>query len=235
VYVKDTLGKVRKVGPAHVGITAPVPVNYTSLSDGEMWVDKSGTTPVLRYYDESADSWVSTSILDSALPENSIIVGDTANTAQQYALSADAFFVDHAAGILEVRLADNPTFGSYNFVSEGGVGLRTSVFSHTVPSAETGWIEIEAYDKTLYASGKYLVEIRTAGGDIAVTELLVCHDGTETYFTEYGAVGSTVNPLGEFQASIVSLAGTDLVSLQFRRAAGVTGDIVIRSSQTSLL
>lgn len=234
VYVKDTLGKIRKVGPAHVGVTAPVPVNYTDLSDGEMWIDRSGATPTLRYYDESSDSWVSTGILDSTLPENSIIVGDTADTAQQYALSADAFFVDHTVGVLEVRLADSPSFGSFSLVSESGVNLRTSVFTNTVLSAESGWVEIEAYDKTLYRSGKYLIEISTGSGDIALTELLVCHDSTDTYYAEYGAVGSTANPLGEFQATIVSIAGTDLISLQFRRTVGVTGDITIRSSQTSL-
>ena len=235
VYVKDTLGKIRKIGPAHIGTTAPVPVNYTDLSDGEMWIDRSGLTPVLRYYDESADAWVSTGILDSALPENSIIVGDTSDTAQQYSLSTDAFFVDHATGVLEVRLADSPTFGSFGFISETGVGLRTIVFTTTVADGETGWIEIEAYDKTIYRSGKYLTELRSSTGSISVTELLVCHDGTDTYYTEYGAVGSTVNPLGEFQAIITNVAGTDLVSLQFRRTAGVTGNIVIRSAQTSLL
>lgn len=234
VYLRDTLGKIRKVGPAHVGVTAPVPVNYTDLSDGEMWIDKSGSTPTLRYYDESSDSWMSTGILDSTLTEDSIIVGDTSDTAQQYALSSDAFFVDHAAGVLEVRLADNPNFGSFEYESSLGVNLRTSVFTHTVPSLETGWVEIEAYDKTLYKSGKYLVEISTASSGISLTELLVCHNGSETYFTEYGSVGSTANPLGEFKAEIVSLLGTDLVSLQFRRTAGITGDIVIRSAQTSL-
>ena len=235
VYVRDTLGKIRKVGPAHIGTTAPSPVNYTDLSDGEMWIDRSGTTPVLRYYDELTDTWVSTGILDSTLPENSIIVGDTSDTSQQYSLSTDAFFVDHTAGVLEVRLADNPTFGSFGFISEAGVGLRTTVFTTTVASAETGWVEIEAYDKTIYRSGKYLTELRSSTGGIAVTELLVCHDGTDTYYTEYGAVGNAADPLGEFQATIVNVAGTDLVSLQFRRAAGVTGDIVVRSAQSSLL
>lgn len=235
VYVKDTLGKVRKVGPAHVGDTAPSPVNYTALSDGEMWIDRSGTTPILRYYDEPTGTWVSTGILDSTLSENNIVVGNTSDTAQQYALSTDAFFVDHTAGVLEVRLADSPTFGSFGFTSEAGVGLRTIVFTTTIASAETGWVELEAYDKSVYRSGKYLVELRSNSSDIAVTELLVCHDGTDTYYTEYGAVGSSIDPLGEFQATIVNVGGTDLVSLQFRRAAGVTGDITIRSAQTSLL
>jgi hypothetical protein len=234
VFLRDTLGKVRKVGPAHVGALPPTPNNYTDLSDGEFWIDKSATTPVLKYYDASEDDWVSASILDSPLGANEIIVGDPSGSAQSYALDTDSFFVDNTVGSLEVRLTDSPLFGSYRFVSETGTGLRTSVFRTVVGSGDTGWVELEAFDKTLYRSGKYVAEIVTDTGAVHVTELLLAHDGTDTFYTEYGAVGSTTDPLGEFQAVIVNVAGTDLVSLQFRRAAGVTGSITIRTLQTSL-
>lgn len=234
VYLRDTLGKIRKIGPAHVGALPPDPVNYTNLSDGELWVDKSGLTPVLRVYNESTDSWQSTGILDSALGANEIIVGSPSGTAQSYALDPDSFFVDNTAGSLEVRLADNITFGSYAFVSETGTGLRTSVFKVTVASGENGWVELESYDKTLYKSGKYVVEVLTSTGSISVTELLVTHNGIDTFYTEYGSVGSTIDPMGEFQAVIVNVSGTDMVSLQFRRSAGVTGTITLRTVQTSL-
>jgi hypothetical protein len=234
VFVRDTLGKIRKVGPAHVGISPPEPSNYTQLSDGELWVDRSGITTILRYYDEAEDNWESTSILDSSLNENQIIVGDTSNTAQAYELDSSSFFVDHTEGVLEVRLSDSPEFGSYGFVSENGVSFRTVVFKTTVPALETDWYELEAFDKTLYRSGKYVVEVRNGSTNTSVTELLVCHDGTDTYYTEYGSVGNTIDPLGEFRATIVNVGGTDTVSLQFKRAAGVSGDIIIRSVQTSL-
>jgi len=234
VYLRDTLGKIRKVGPAHVGVSPPTPVNYTDLSDGELWIDKSGLTPVLRVYNESTDSWQSTGILDSALGANEIIVGSPSGTAQSYALDPGSFFVDNTVGSLEVRLADNITFGSYGFVSETGTGLRTSVFKTTVASGESGWVELESYDKTLYRSGKYVVEILTSTGSVSVTELLLSHNGTDTFYTEYGAVGSTENPLGDFQAVIINVAGTDMVSLQFRRSVGVTGTVTIRTAQVSL-
>lgn len=235
VFVRDTAGKIRKVGPAYVGVTPPSPINYTDLSDGEMWIDKSGSTPLLRYYDESSDEWVSTGIFDSALDQDHIVVGNTTNAASPYSLDPGSFFVDHKAGVLEVRLADNIDFGSYSFTSESGTSFRTVVFKNTVVDGDTDWVELEAYDATLYRSGKYLVELRIdSSNDISVTELLVAHDGTDTYYTEYGAVGSTLAPLGEFRTTIVDVAGTDTVSLQFRRTAGVAGDIVIRSIQQSV-
>lgn len=235
VFLRDTLGKIRKVGPAHVGTTPPEPVNYTLLSDGELWVDRSGTTPILRYYDEAEDSWESTSIIDSSLNENQIIVGDTSDTAQAYGLDVDSFFVDHTAGVLEVRIADSPEFGSFKFASETGTGLRTSVFKVTIPVDEDDWYELEAYDKTLYRSGKYIIEITAnAGQTVFITELLLCHNNTNVYYSEYGCTGSSFSPVVDFQAAIESVGGTEVVSLQAKRLPGVTGAITIRSTQTSL-
>lgn len=235
LYVRDTLGKIRKIGPAHIGVTPPVPTGYTSLSDGELWIDLSATSPVVKFYDEASDTWVASSgLFDAPFPTNKIPVGNESGISDAYLLDPGSFFVDHTAGSLEVRLADNIDFGSYRFVSETGTGLRTSVFRTVIGSGDNGWVELEAYDKSLYRSGKYLAEIVTSTGAIHVTELLLCHNGTNTFYTEYGAVGSTVNPLGEFQAVIVNVAGTDLVSLQFRRTTGVTGTVTVRTSQVSL-
>lgn len=238
VYLRDTLGKIRKVGPAYVGTSAPVPdpAGYTDLSDGEFWIDTSGTTPVLRYYDETNDTWVSSGIVDSPLETDHIIVGNASGSADKYLLDPTSFFVDNTVGALEVRITDSPEFGSFGFISETGVGARNKVFTYTVDSAETDWVELEAFDVTAYRSAKYVVEIR-AGAETSVTEVLLAHNGTDAYFTEYGAVttGASPNPLGSFQALIATVGGDDIVSLQFKRSVGVVGNIVIRSLQTSLI
>ena len=236
VYLRDTLGKVRKIGPAYVGTSAPSPTGYTDLSNGELWIDTSGTTPVLRYYDESLGTWVSSGILDSPLETDHIVVGNSSGFADKYLLDPTSFFVDNTVGALEVRIANSPEFGSFGFISETGVGTRSKVFTHTVGSAETDWVEIEAFDVTVYRSAKYIVEVRV-GAETSVTEILLAHNGTDAYFTEYGAVttGASPNPLGSFQALIATVGGDDIVSLQFKRSVGVVGNIVIRSLQTSLI
>lgn len=235
VFLRDTAGKIRKVGPAHVSTLPPSPTNYTELSDGEMWIDKSGSTPLLKYYDQDVDEWISTGIFDFALDQDYIVVGNTSGAAAPYSLKPDSFFVDHTAGIMEVKLADNIEFGSYSFVSGTGITFRTIAFKVTVPSTDTDWVELEAYDASLYRSGKYIIEMHIVGNNsISVTELLVVHDNSDTYYTEYGAVSNTSNPLGEFRTTIVNVAGTNTVSLQFRRSVDVSGDIVIRSIQQSV-
>lgn len=172
VYLRDTDGKIRKVGPAHVGVEPPQPSNYTTLSDGELWVDRSGIVPVLRYWDESSSTWAST-----------------------------------------------------------GTSI---LFENIIPVGENGWVELESYNKSQFSSGKYLVEITTSSGDVSVTELIITHNGSETYFTEYGSIGSTLTPLGEFQAVFTSTGGVDSVSLQFKRNLSVSGFLTVRTAQTFL-
>lgn len=240
VYLRDTAGKVRKIGPAYVGPLPPNPAavagGYNTLSDGELWVDTSDTTAVVKYYDENLDEWIGTGILDSSLPANHIIVGDATNSADKYNLDPDSFFIDNTPGSLEVRIASSPVFGSFGFISETGTGARSKVFSHTIPSASAGWVEIESFDKSLYSSAKYLVQL-SVGSQVCVTELLLAHNGTDAYYTEYGTVvtGVSASPLGSFRALIANVGGTDVVSLEFQRSAGLVGDILIRSLQTSLI
>jgi hypothetical protein len=56
VFFKDSAGTVTKVGPAHVGSTAPnvSPAGSAGNSLGELWVDNSTTINGLNYYTGSA-------------------------------------------------------------------------------------------------------------------------------------------------------------------------------------
>jgi hypothetical protein len=56
MFFKDSAGNVVKVGPAHVGVSAPnaSPAGSAGNSTGELWVDNSLTTPGLNYYTGSA-------------------------------------------------------------------------------------------------------------------------------------------------------------------------------------
>lgn len=172
VYLRDTSGEIRKVGPAHVGVEPPQPTNYTTLSDGELWVDRSGIVPVLRYWEEASGSWAST-----------------------------------------------------------GTSI---LFEKIIGLGENNWVELESYNKSQFTSGKYLIEISTGSGEISVTELIVTHNNSNTYLTEYGNIGSTATPLGEFQAVFTSSGGVDSVSLQFKRSLIILDFLKVRTAQTFL-
>jgi len=54
-------------------------------------------------------------------------------------------------------------------------------------TASTDQVVIDTFDKTVYRTTKYLVQM-TAGTDYHSTEMLVIHDGTTAYLTEYAAM-----------------------------------------------
>lgn len=221
LFSLDSGGNVRKLGPVHIGENPP---NTTSLSVDELWIDTSNSdSPTLKYYyDTGVESgWKSTGSFGSSLDENKIIVGDDSNTAQPYALSTDAFFVDHVTSV--VRLSSDVSFG------ESGSGVKTSVYSTTIADGNEDEVLVNSYDKSLYKSGKYIVEI-TSNGDIYATELLIIHTNTDAYYTEYGSVSSTDELFGSFTVSVTS---TD-VELKFQRNPLVLGEMVVRVYQVSL-
>jgi hypothetical protein len=58
MFIKDSLGQAVKVGPTHVGATAPnaTPAGSAGNSLGESWLDTSGAEPVFKVWDGA--QWV---------------------------------------------------------------------------------------------------------------------------------------------------------------------------------
>ncbi len=61
---------------------------------------------------------------------------------------------------------------------------------------------VDTFSKTLIRSAKYTVQI-TSGSDYHVTEVLLLHDGSDVFITEYGTVYTNVS-LGNVTAAINS-------------------------------
>ena len=60
---------------------------------------------------------------------------------------------------------------------------------------------IDSWDKTLYTSAKYIVQI-VDGSNIHTEELMVIQDGTDVYITEYGIITTAGGELGVFDGVI---------------------------------
>jgi len=69
-------------------------------------------------------------------------------------------------------------------------------------STNTDLQAIDTFALADYRSGKYLISV-TSGGAYQITELVVLHDGTSVYTTEYATIlsGST---LAQFSANVLS-------------------------------
>jgi hypothetical protein len=79
-----------------------------------------------------------------------------------------------------------------NSMQSGGTydGLAGSIWTQT----------IDSWDKSRYTSAKYLVQLKD-GNKIHTQEMIVIHDGTNVYVTEYGIISNT-GELGTFGGGI---------------------------------
>ena len=154
------------------------------------------------------------------------------------ATSANIIGAETVGGILTVNNTTDsslPINGS--IVTQGGVGVGKSIVaggsltvglttsSSVVPaiysnnsiyaSYTSGSIStnsqqtLDNYSATTYRTAKYLVQI-VDGTKIHVEEILVFHDGTNVYISEY-AIASTNGELGSFNATI----GSSTITLNF--------------------
>jgi len=89
--------------------------------------------------------------------------------------------------------------------SSNTITVNTSSFligTTLVTSTTTANQSLYTYSTSQYRSGKFMCQM-TSGTSYGVTELLLIHDGTNCYMTQYGDVNSgTV--LGVFDSSITS-------------------------------
>ena len=101
---------------------------------------------------------------------------------------------DTIAGTLTAEaFVSNTTF------SVGGTSY-VAVSSNTFTTSSTTQVAIDSFDKTVYRSAKYFVQL-TSGTSYHTIELNVLHDGTTTYIAQYGEMFSG-SSLGTFDAYI---------------------------------
>ena len=83
IYVEDTAGAIRKIGPNHYGTTAPnsTPAGQTGNSVGETWVDSSATTYYLKVWTGSTWQIIGAAFADTANTANTATFASSANSA----------------------------------------------------------------------------------------------------------------------------------------------------------
>lgn len=97
--------------------------------------------------------------------------------------------------------------------------------SNSITIGTTGADEIDNFTKTSYRTAKYLIQVANSisgPAEFQVSEVLVVHDGTTAYLTEYGKMYTGANPL--LTSITVSIVGGTTVSL--KAAAAAAGAIV---------
>ena len=90
--------------------------------------------------------------------------------------------------------------GTETIVAFFGSSVTTmNSFAVDLETTAAGQI-VDLFDATEFRTAKYLIQM-SAGSDFHVTEILLIHDGTNTYTTEYGTI-LTNGSLGEFSSEL---------------------------------
>jgi hypothetical protein len=113
-----------------------------------------------------------------------------------------------------------------NYLNIGYGNINASSGDQTVGTA---LVTIDSYSSTAYKAAEYLVQTRNSASSIfQVSKVLVVHDGTNAYMTEYGQMyTSGTSPL--ISLSVESPITTSTVKLQ---AAGAAAGNVVRVVKT---
>lgn len=101
-----------------------------------------------------------------------------------------------------ISVMSNTNFGnaSVNVLTTRNAVEQIKAASYT--STNTDLQAVDTFALADYRSGKYLLSVKS-GTDYQVTELMVLHDGTATYTTEYATLSSG-STLATFSANVLS-------------------------------
>ena len=110
--------------------------------------------------------------------------------------------------------------------------VNGALITNSTVNSITTLTTVDSFNRTIYRSAKYQVQITcTAGPDAGkyqASEILVIHDGTTSYFTEYAVLKTGPNELGIFTADI----SADDVRLRITPTTSDTLNIkVVRTAQ----
>ena len=171
------------------------------------------------------------------LEEGYIFIGSTGDHATAYRLDTETFRTYVAGdGANEISLADNLSFGAYEFLWDGNSDSRVQekVSTSNEPLGNTQRTTVDSFPTT-YRSAKIFVQIALGGPGITanyqITELLIVHNGTDVDIVDYGTASTLSQRLGDFSANVV---GSD-VEIYFQRYEATLGQIEIKTVRTAVL
>lgn len=217
VFFKDSAGGLVKVGPVHIGTTAPnaTPAGESGNSAGEFWLDTTGGAAELKLYDGSGWTTVGLPIAGGAL------TGDVTLNARSDLRFADSDSSNWVAFQAPATIASNVTWtlpsadasvSGYALVSDG---------AGTLSWAETGGGAILS-DDTTTNSTYYPVFATTTSGDFDTAKVSA---GKLTYNPSTGALSAT--------ALSGTLAGSNVSGNISGNAANITAYTINQSVGTS--
>ena len=114
--------------------------------------------------------------------------------------AADSNLLDGLNSSQFLRSDTSDTFTTLSG-TELNIGPESTYSGNTTTLSTTSQSEITSFSATTFGGGKLLIQI-TRGSERQISEILLTHDGTNAFATEYGVVYTGSAPLAEFDVDI---------------------------------
>lgn len=169
--------------------------NTISTTTGNLVIDPagSGSTTI------NGDVNINGTLTATTASLSGIIQGDT-----QVAIT------DTGSNGTILLIADATTVGTVTssaFAVNGNLNINDSQIktTSTIISSSTSEFVADTFSSTTYRTTKYLIQVRQTGSsNFYSSEILILHDGTNVYLTQYGTLHTEISPVSSIDADINS-------------------------------
>lgn len=174
---------------------------YFDTSSGNRYVYDSANT-LWKY--ASNNSLVSSSNNQVIYNNNGVFAGNSglvfaANTLYANTVNVTGYIYGNGAFLTGVSTSG----GGSGVVDNTLTFTNSSIFSNTlITSSNTSQI-LDVFSTSTWRSANYIITMNTTPSLYHTTQIVLLHDGTTAYITEYGTI-FTSNNLATFDATIVS-------------------------------
>ena len=146
----------------------------------------------LQIYHDGSNSYIknNTGWLNMPMSGNGVSIanGDFSEQIAKFVVNGACELYHNGSKKFETTSTGVSITGKTTFSDDITVGHSTTG-THSTSTSATTQVTIASFTKTVFRSAKYLVQVTNAtDSTYHTTEILVIHDGTDTYMTEYGSM-----------------------------------------------
>ena len=151
---------------------------------------------------------------DATPTTNSISLGST--TARWFVYASDVNVANVVSVSNNVIISNNISVANVAFIGPAlAIQSNSATYNAVIPAQTV----IDSYARDSFRTAKYMIQVKNATTGYQASELLLTHDGTTVFITEYGVVNSVATFCtfdADISGGLVRLLATPTTNATFR-------------------